>query len=52
VSADGGEVPNENVALVISEPLVTPGTLSVNIAVSPRKGLCGLLPAIEPLALL
>src|SRR5215472_10684753 len=45
-------VPNENVALVIVVADVTPGTSSVNVAVPSRNGLCGLLPAIEPFALL
>ena len=46
-----GVVPKEKVALVTVVSTVTPATLTVNVAVWLRNGLCGPLPAIEALAL-
>jgi hypothetical protein len=44
-------VPNENVAPVINVAAVMPAREISNVAVWLRNGLCGPLPAIEPLAL-
>src|SRR5262249_42400933 len=45
-------VPKENVAPVTVESAVSPEMATTNVAVPSMNGLCGPLPAIEPLALL
>ena len=45
-------VPNEKLTPLINDALVKPGIDSVKVALWFKNGLCPLLPAIEPLALL
>jgi hypothetical protein len=45
-----GSDPKEKPTLLTVVAAVTPGTFRVNVTVSARKGLCALLPAIEPFA--